>query len=54
MPRPKVRFVYRRSSRYLGSTVLRVDQLCRLSRRHPSERYDFAIPTLSASASAQP
>ena len=38
----KVRFVYKRSSRYLGSTILRADQLCRLAQRHLGERYDFA------------
>jgi hypothetical protein len=42
MKRPKVRFVYRRSARYLGSTVLRADQLCRLAQRHLGDRYDFA------------
>ena len=44
MPRslPKVRFVYRRSSRYRGSTLLRADQMCRIAKAHLSDRYDFA------------
>jgi len=46
MKRPKVRFVYKRSSRYLGSTVLRADQLCRLAQRHLGDRYDFATPPI--------
>ncbi len=40
--RIKVYFVYRRSSRYLGSTVLRADQLCRIATRYLSDRYEFA------------
>jgi hypothetical protein len=40
---PKVRFLYRRSSRYLGSTLMRCFQMCALAQRHLGDRYDFGV-----------
>lgn len=41
--RPRVRFLYRSSSRYLGSTQMRGVQLCRLAQDQLGDRYDFAL-----------
>lgn len=36
-------FVYRRSSKYLGSTVLRAHQMCEIAQRHITGRYAFHL-----------
>ena len=41
--RPKVRFLYRSSGGYLGSTQMRGFQLCDLARDQLGDRYDFAM-----------
>lgn len=41
--RPRVRFLYRSSSKYLGSTLMRGFQLCSLMQDRLGDRYDFDI-----------
>ena len=47
-PKPRVRFVYLRSSRQSGSTVMRCFQLHDLVRRHLGGDYDFGMLPLPA------
>lgn len=44
--RPRVRFLYRSSSRYLGSTQMRGFQLCSLAKDQLGHRYDFAMQSV--------